>query len=98
MASWKPMNSGRARSRMTTTLKGEFRWEVPEPASATDGEAATWGYLRVTFGSRRLWGAAEGSSAPGILWTWIDLLDYLASNWPWLIGEHGWPPNAVRAE
>lgn len=85
-------------------LSYELKWA---PEAAEDGEAATWGYLRVMLGARQLWGAAEVdiSGTPGVRWiaggmrwTWIDLLEYLADCWPWLIGEQGWPPNILAAD
>lgn len=74
---------------MTPNFK--FEWELADPADAMDGETATWGYLQ-------LWGAAEGSPVPGVRWTWIELLEHLSSAWPWLVGEHGWPPSALPVD
>jgi hypothetical protein len=69
----------------------KFEWELHDPAGAEDGEAATWGYLRITLGSQQLWGPAEGSTAPGVRWTWIELLEHLSRSWLSLIRDRGWP-------
>jgi hypothetical protein len=99
-----PSNNGAERST-AMTLSYDFAWEQSTALAAENGEAATWGYLRILLGSRQLWGPAEISvapnmrwAAPGVRWTWIDLLEYLADSWPWLVGEQGWPPNILPAD
>jgi Zn-dependent peptidase ImmA (M78 family) len=87
------------------TLSYELKWKSSTGETAEDGESATWGYLRIMLSSKQLWGTAEISAAPGVHWiargvhwTWIDLLEHLADSWPWLIGEHGWPPHILSAD
>jgi hypothetical protein len=67
------------------TLRIEIRWD--EPRNADNSAEATWGRLALAVGEQPLWGGASGS----IRWTWIELLEWLADAWTWLLYEQGGP-------
>jgi Zn-dependent peptidase ImmA (M78 family) len=60
-------------------LSYEFRW-----ASSGDGTAAetSRGHLSLDLAGHRVWGDAHG-----FLWSWVDLLEHLATNWGRLFTE-----------
>ncbi|MBI4703443.1 MAG: ImmA/IrrE family metallo-endopeptidase [Deltaproteobacteria bacterium] len=64
-------------------LRFELRWAEPEP-SGTAAEA-TRGALALWLGEQLAWGGAEGE--PGFEWTWVELLEHLASSWLYLFWE-----------
>jgi len=41
-----------------------------------------------------LWGTVKEGVEQGYEWTWVELLEGLAQNWPWLRWEQGWPIGA----
>ncbi|ERJ17531.1 Putative DNA-binding protein [Salinisphaera shabanensis E1L3A] len=55
---------------------------------ASDSEA--WGYGRAFLDNETVWSAE--SDAP-LKWAWIDLLEFLGRNWPWLCLEQQYPIN-----
>lgn len=66
-------------------LRMELQWD--EPRVATNAAEATWGRLALAIGGQSIWGSARG----GVEWTWIELLEWLADAWPWLIHEESGP-------
>lgn len=63
-------------------LRFELRWaDAPLATTAAD---ATRGDLRCAFADDVIWGSLNGD---GIDWTWIEILEYLADNWPYLLFE-----------
>lgn len=82
-------------------VRFEVLWERPAPKGiATD---ATRGALRLLLRGTPIWFGDDASS--GFLWTWVELLEFLANAWPFLVLEDGAPfglqvaaPAALRAE
>ena len=70
--------------------KFEISWS--EQNAAGDAGQATWGRLAVKVGEHLLWGTVHEGNQLGFEWSWIELLEGLAQNWPWLEWEQGWPP------
>lgn len=67
------------------TLHFELSWD--EPRSSENAAEATWGWLSLWVDQQRLW----GTDGRGLHWTWIELLEWLASAWPWILYEEGGP-------
>jgi hypothetical protein len=83
-------------------LRFDFRWELDTP-SGTASEA-TRGRLLLWVGEFLAWGRFDGFNYRPILWTWIELLEFLAEAWPYLRYEQGYPlglqpisPSQLRA-
>jgi Zn-dependent peptidase ImmA (M78 family) len=68
----------------TNKLQFEFR-------PGNHDEALGFGSLRVSFGNSPIWSNEQGQ---GIAWTWIDLLEQLASSWAFLKYDESTPPDA----
>ena len=52
-----------------------------------------WGRGMVRLGGEPIWtleAASPGHEAP-LEWTWLDLLEFLAKGWPWLVLEEAYP-------
>ncbi len=64
----------------------EINWS--EEVGATAAEA-TRGSLRLWAHGQELW--PGGGYEPGLEWTWIELAEFLARFWNWLIWENGFP-------
>lgn len=64
----------------------ELRFPPCDPTNAAD---ATRGALRLYVGHHRIWfGSVQGH---GFEWTWVELLEFLSTVWPWLTLEEGLP-------
>lgn len=50
-----------------------------------------WGDLSLRFDGTPVWCAQDDGHEGPIRWTWIDLLEFLARNWPWLVLEESYP-------
>lgn len=66
-----------------------LQWQGHQPATAAEW---TRGFLSVWVGERLVWGSTqEDGSHYGIEWTWVELLEYLAEAWPFLVWEQAYP-------
>ena len=64
----------------------EVRWSTQ--ASATPAEA-TRGTLRLWTHGRQVWPGNDLDEA--FEWTWVELAEFLARSWRWLLWENGFP-------
>lgn len=63
---------------------------LPDPPADVAGLAWGDGVLRVA--GTDVWCGDDGAAGGAPLrWTWVDLLEFLAKNWPWLLLEESWP-------
>lgn len=53
-------------------------WDEESQATAAD---ATRGTLTAYIGDSLVWGESHTNGDSGIIWTWIELLEYLSRNW-----------------
>jgi len=60
-------------------------WEHPAP-NGTPAEA-TRGWLQAWLAGEPIWGKRPQGEEPGLLWTWIELVEHLAKAWPYLAWE-----------
>ena len=70
-----------------------LRFEVAlDLGSGQNAAGLAWGELSLRFDGTPIWCAqtADGNEGP-VRWTWIDLLEFLARNWPWLVLEESYP-------
>jgi Zn-dependent peptidase ImmA (M78 family) len=68
----------------------EFSFSLRETGLPRDARA--WGEGRVTIGSVPVWYVENEDGSEGPLeWSWLDLLDFLAGSWPWLLNEQRYP-------
>ena len=70
-------------------LQFEVEW-LGDHSEATAAEA-TRGRLLLWVGEHLIWGRRLGSSFRGLIWTWIEFLEFLAESWPYLAYEEGYP-------
>jgi hypothetical protein len=51
-----------------------------------------WGHGVLRFQGETIW-SGEGAAGreTALRWTWLDLLEFLARNWPWLVLEESYP-------
>lgn len=82
----------------------ELRWDAwhADEAPCTAAEV-TRGSLRLALRGQVLW--KGGDPGEGFWWTWVELLEFLAQAWPYLIWEDGLPfglrpagPSAITAQ
>ncbi len=65
----------------------EFDWSmVDEPKTAAEFSRAC---MRLSIGGVPVWHGDDDSE--GFEWTWIELAEFLANAWPWLLWEDGFP-------
>lgn len=51
-----------------------------------------WGLVRLSLGGEPVWTDDDSLSEPKpLFWTWVDLLEFLARSWPWLLLEESYP-------
>ncbi len=51
-----------------------------------------WGSARLLLGGEAVWTDDDTTSELNpIMWTWVDLLEFLARIWPWLLLEESYP-------
>jgi hypothetical protein len=73
---------------VTNAFAIHLSWDTPEAAgTAAD---ATWGSLAILVDGHSVWGGVAESPS-GFHWTWVEILEFLAEIWPWLLWEEGWP-------
>lgn len=71
----------------SSSLRIEIEWTTPSDAvTAAEG---TYGKLRLFIKDDLIW--CGTSPEGGIEWTWIELAEFLANAWPWLLAEEGFP-------
>lgn len=70
-------------------LSYEFRWS--QSAGKGTAAQATRGHLLLDLAGARVWGNTKG-----FLWTWVDLLEHLATNWIRLFNEEMDPLSLAR--
>ncbi|MBI1848904.1 MAG: ImmA/IrrE family metallo-endopeptidase [Planctomycetes bacterium] len=70
-------------------LSFDLEWETSEP-KGTAAEA-TQGRLVARVRERVVWGHASVGESEGFDWTWIELLEHIASVWPYLEWEEADP-------
>jgi Zn-dependent peptidase ImmA (M78 family) len=64
----------------------EIRWSAESAATSAD---ATHGALRLWAHGRQVWPGNDLDEA--FEWTWVELAEFLARSWRWLLWEHGLP-------
>lgn len=70
-------------------LNCELQWDHSNPKGlAAD---ATRGSLQVWVGEFLAWGSRKGSEVVGLSWTWVELLEFLATSWANIEYEQGYP-------
>jgi hypothetical protein len=53
---------------------------------------ATWGSLQLWVGDTLVWGKVRpDSQIEGVVWSWIDLLEFFGNAWPYLLEQEEWP-------
>ena len=65
-----------------------------------------WGHGVLRFQGEAVWCGEDAAGREAALrWTWLDLLEFLARNWPWLVLEESYPipvtplfPGSLRRE
>ncbi len=65
-----------------------------------------WGLCLVRLQGKAVWSGEDATRQETALrWTWLDLLEFLARNWPWLVLEESYPipvsplfPGSLRRE
>lgn len=72
-----------------SALNFNLEWLKADPSGS--GADATWGLLSASIEGQLVWGRLVDGAPQPVKWTWIDLLEGLASKWPWLQIEEGWP-------
>lgn len=63
--------------------------------SQPTGAEATRGLLKASLQGRPVWHGED--EATGFEWTWIELLEFLAESWLYLVIENGAPPGVAPA-
>ena len=43
------------------------------------------------LGEHLVWGRTIGATCRGLIWTWVEMLEFLAESWPYLAYEQGYP-------
>ncbi|MGH3237898.1 MAG: hypothetical protein ACRDOH_32490, partial [Streptosporangiaceae bacterium] len=64
----------------------EVRWSAESAATSAD---ATRGTLRLWAHGRQVWPGNDLDEA--FEWTWVELAEFLAKSWRWLLWENGLP-------
>src|SRR5260370_10298001 len=64
----------------------EMRWSAESAATSVD---ATRGALRLWAHGRQVWPGNDLDEA--FEWTWVELAEFLAKSWRWLLWETGLP-------
>ena len=64
----------------------EVQWSAESAATSED---ATRGVLRLWVRGRLVW--PGGDLDEGLEWTWVELAEFLARSWRWLLWENGLP-------
>ena len=80
------------RSHKAAAFSFRVRWT--EPAGAPLAADATWGELTLLVDDLPVW----GSMTKGFLWSWVELLEYLADVWPYLRWDEGFLPGIRPGE
>jgi Zn-dependent peptidase ImmA (M78 family) len=67
-------------------------WIDAYPSDGPVGK--TWGEMQLWVQDTLVWGYLDASGqARGVAWNWIDLLEFLANAWPYLVEEEAYPIN-----
>ncbi len=54
--------------------------------------SATWGSLQLWVGDTLVWGKIRpDSQIDGVVWSWVDLLEFFGNAWPYLCDQEDWP-------
>jgi hypothetical protein len=54
--------------------------------------SATWGSMQLWVGDTLVWGKVRSDSqVEGVVWNWIDLLEFFGNSWPYLSEQEDWP-------
>jgi Zn-dependent peptidase ImmA (M78 family) len=69
----------------------QFEIEWIDDAGAKTAAEATRGRISLWVGEHFVWGKRSGDRFQGLIWTWIELLEFLGSSWQFLIHEEGYP-------
>jgi Zn-dependent peptidase ImmA (M78 family) len=70
-------------------LQFEIEW-IDDTAAKTAAEA-TRGRISLWVGEHFVWGKRSGDRFLGLIWTWIELLEFLGNSWQYLLYEEGYP-------
>ncbi len=55
-------------------------------------ESATYGELLLWIRENLVWGAVDAAGdETAVVWSWIELLEFLSNAWPYLLNESGYP-------
>lgn len=75
------------------------------PESGNDGASLGWGDAILSVNGAPVWFAAAEPQVTRISWSWIELLEFLASKWTYLLAEQTYPlgltprtPSTLRAD
>lgn len=68
----------------------EIQWPARRPTRSA--EAATYGKLMLWIHEDLIWGSMDriGRESP-VVWSWVELLEFLSNAWPYLLYESGYP-------
>lgn len=67
-----------------------LRWRDDHGSDGPIG--ATWGSLQLWVGDTLVWGkVGPDSQVEGVIWNWIDLLEFFGNAWPYLSEQEDWP-------
>ncbi len=68
----------------------QFSFDFFEDAEHSTGEG--WAHGIVLLEGAPIWHGSDDQEEPAPLrWSWLDLLEFLAENWPWLLYEESYP-------
>ncbi|MCP4699859.1 MAG: hypothetical protein GY862_23855 [Gammaproteobacteria bacterium] len=68
-------------------LRFQFEWQAKKPARCKTAARATWGKCLLWLGDELVWGEPESP----VEWDWVQLLEFLAGAWNWLVYEETYP-------
>lgn len=71
----------------------QVTWAAP-PDTDADGVALAWGHGILRVDGEPAW-SMDGES---LEWSWIELLEFLADKWPYLVTEQAYPANLAPEE
>lgn len=73
----------------------QITWCDPEPG--LDGVALGWGSAMLVINGAPVW-FGEGTTPQPLAWSWIELLEFLATKWAYLTTEQSYPMNLMPDE
>jgi Zn-dependent peptidase ImmA (M78 family) len=77
-------------------IRLDIEWTVPE--SVSDPASECWGTGVLYIASKPVWFRGSPTAPEAIEWSWIELLEFLASRWSYLTTEQTYPAGLVPEE